>query len=338
MADDEFLDTLEDALTGSDDMPSAQRATEIDPEGYVSSGNLWVNWAVSGKPVSGGYPIGKITSFAGDSFTGKTALAHRAIAMAQQQGGLAFADDTENAWGTRMESLGVDRSRLTLTSSNTVREHHEAVQKFLDVVEKNDVEGPLLVILDSLGDLTTAQEQDHGLETQTVGAKAKAVKKHLRIVGNRLADLDVSYIIIRHVFRKINAFGDPRQAGGGEGPSYRASVRILLNQADETDQGVLLKGKVKKTRLTTPLREFDYFLPYDEETNPSDYGGVIEMGLKKGILAQNGHSVDVINPETGEVIAEKAVKRQKTNPARRSLEEDKLVENHPEILNWLEEE
>lgn len=328
---DALLDELESEL-------SATRATEIEPSGFLSTGSLELNWAVSGRPVRGGLPIGKITALAGRSFTGKSLTLQRAIAMAQKQGGRALVNDAENSFNIdRMEGLGIDPNRLSLISTQTIEEHHEKVVKFLDVVEEHGAEAPVVLGVDSLGDLTTEEELEHGLEKRTVAAFSRQAKKHLRIVGNRMAALNVCYILVQHVYQQIGQqFGDPRTPSGGEGPKYRSSVQIMFNTTKELDEGVVVRGKMLKTRLTVPNKEFEYFVPWDRE--PAEYGGVIPMGMKSGILQQNGHSLDVVNPETGEVVKEKAVKAHKTSPSKRASEEDKLVEEHPEVLDWLEDD
>jgi len=63
-----------------------------------------LNWAISGDPVKGGYPKGKVIELYGDPSTGKSLLALTAISTIQKAGGVAVLDDVEYAFHKSLQT------------------------------------------------------------------------------------------------------------------------------------------------------------------------------------------------------------------------------------------
>jgi len=154
--------------------------------GWLDTGNYALNWAISGR-FSRGYPLGHTVEIFGDPSTGKSFLVARALAMAQQAGGVTMLDDTEGAYSVDwIIKLGVDVDRLPYMHSRTVKDHLGVARVFLkayeDLSAKGKIKGPGLLAIDSLAALSTEHELAVGLDKKDMG-KAAALKAFFRIVG-----------------------------------------------------------------------------------------------------------------------------------------------------------
>ena len=68
-----------------------------DPKTWISTGNFCLNYLISGD-FKKGIPLGKVTTFAGESGSGKSFIASGNIARAaQEQGVFVVLLDSENA-------------------------------------------------------------------------------------------------------------------------------------------------------------------------------------------------------------------------------------------------
>lgn len=325
-----ILDEMEDSL---DDL---KRGDNLEEPGWFDTGNYALNWAVSNR-LLGGYPVGSSVELFGESNTGKSFLIQRAIAQVHAEGGFAVLDDAENAfYADRAEQVGVDLSRLVKRESDTLNEHHKLLEEFLQRATEHSTEDtPFILALDSIGDLTTEQAIEHGLETDTVGKKAKNIKKLFRLVANRLADHNVLYVIANHVYDSPDPF-TATKSSGGKGLEYRAGVRIALKhlKTHDGDRGVKIRGKVKKTRYANPFREFEINIPFHGQISRTS--GLIPVLLHLGVLEMRGHRLNVVDPGTGEVH-ETPIYAQKTNPLKQDQSGEQLVEEFPGLLERTDE-
>ena len=89
-----------------------------DPDTWVSTGNYALNYRISGY-FDRGIPLGKVTTFAGESGSGKSFIVSGNIAReAQKQGIFVVMIDSENALDSDwLQALGVDTSEEKLNFS-----------------------------------------------------------------------------------------------------------------------------------------------------------------------------------------------------------------------------
>ena len=62
---------------------------------WVTTGNYALDWAISGKLIGGGFPLGRVVEVFGDPSTGKSILLMNVMKATQDLGGEAFYDDPE---------------------------------------------------------------------------------------------------------------------------------------------------------------------------------------------------------------------------------------------------
>ena len=84
-----------------------------DVKTWISTGSTLLNYIISNRR-DGGIPVGKLTTIAGESASGKSLIVTQILANTQKMGGLAVYIDTENAASPDfMEQLG-SIQRITL--------------------------------------------------------------------------------------------------------------------------------------------------------------------------------------------------------------------------------
>ena len=131
-----------------------------DPTDWISTNNYTLNYLISGD-FNKGIPLGKVTTFAGESGAGKSFIcAGNLVKNAQDQGIYVILIDTENALDeTWLHALGVDTSEDKLLKLNMAM--IDDVAKMISEFVKSYKEIPavdrpkVLFILDSLGMLLT---------------------------------------------------------------------------------------------------------------------------------------------------------------------------------------
>lgn len=279
------------ALSGTGlQVKSARDALQI--KGYLDSGNYALNWAVSGK-LLGGYPLGHCGEIFGDPGTGKSFLAARAVAMAQQAGGVALLDDTEGAYNDeRAANIGIDVDTLALVDprSRTVKQHLKATQAFVAAVRES--KPPLAIeVLDSLAQLSTEHEMETQLDKKDM-SKAGELKAFYRIVAGDLFDLPVVHLATNHVIAAIGNMYQTRTTGGGGGPKYMTSWRLDMRAVSKIRQGtevvgVICRAVVDKNRFVAPWKEVRLAIPFNQPISKAS--GLVPLLIGLGLIEERGH-------------------------------------------------
>jgi recombination protein RecA len=242
------------------------RSTPDDfPIFFIDTGSYALNWAVSGRPLSGGYPGGRVTEIFGDPSTGKSIAIYKAISVVQALGGVAILDDTERAF---MEPyavwFGIDISRVIFLQSDQIDQHFDdCIAIVTKLRAKHGYNFPILVALDSLGQLMSDREAEKGFSKEDTGRKAVLIRKGMRMIVPLLkVDPRLVWLIASH---KMTLFGDffkDSDSTGGKGVKFQASVRIDLEERgrekhpdkDSRYIGVNSSANVVKNKVVTPYR------------------------------------------------------------------------------------
>ncbi len=311
------------------DVVSARDATAV--VGWLDTGNYALNWAVGGR-FSRGYPLGHVVEIFGDPGSGKTFLALRAVAEIQALGGQALYDDTEHALNTEWaeQALGVDPDRLVWVSSSTVEDHFKKLMQFADATEGSKEK--YLFVLDSLGELTTEHEKEVGLEKVSM-SKAKKLHAMFRLVGEKLSQRPVVYIVTNHVYNTIGLYSMP-VSSGGKALKYKASVRLGLKSVKKIKgkgeiTGVFVRAKVEKNRFTSPFKEVELTIPFNRPI--SKYSGLIPVLLELGIITAPGRTIVFTDADGKECNT--GVFVQKSDPLKQEVSAEMLITQFPGLLN-----
>ena len=268
-------------------------ASEIDSsETYVDTGSYIFNALCSGS-ILGGVSANKITAIAGESSTGKTFFSLAVVQnfLNSNPNGICLYFDTESAITREMlESRGVDTKRVVVLNVVTIEEFRvkalQAVDKYLKRPEGE--RQPMMMVLDSLGMLSTEKEISDALADKQVRdmTKSQLVKGAFRMLTLKLGQAKVPLIVTNHTYDVIGSYVPTKEMGGGSGLKYAASTIIYLSKKKEKDGtevvGNLIKAKTAKSRLSKENQEATVRLYYDER-GLDRYYGLLELGEAGGL-------------------------------------------------------
>ena len=145
---------------GDDD---TKLASDIDDtEKYVDTGSYIFNGLVSGS-IFGGVSGNKITAIAGESSTGKTFFSLAVVKnfLDSNPDGYCLYFDTEAAVNkSLLTDRGLDLNRVVVSNVVTVEQFRSQALRAVDMYLKKpeDERKPVMVVLDSLGMLSTEKE------------------------------------------------------------------------------------------------------------------------------------------------------------------------------------
>ena len=269
-----------------------------DTSGHIDTGSYIFNGLVSGS-IQGGVPGNKITAIAGESSTGKTFFC---LGMVQSflernpNGGVIYFESESAISKDLIENRGIDSSRMILVPVSTVQEFRTQSIKILDKYLEQKEQQPMLMVLDSLGMLSTTKEvedSEAGKETRDM-TRAQVVKSIFRVLTLKLGKANVPLIVTNHTYDVVGAYMPTKEMGGGSGLKYAASNIIYLSKSKEKDGkevvGNIIKAKLAKSRLAKENSQVAIRLYYDER-GLDRYYGLLELGEKYGVFERKGNRV-----------------------------------------------
>jgi recombination protein RecA len=278
---------------------------------WIDTGSLALNAIISGS-LYGGVPMGRLTGFIGPESCGKTLMANKIMANAQKKGMHVAYFDTEGALDEDTATrLGCDSSKIKHVPTELTEQCRNQIVKFLDTVIEKKLQGKVLVVIDSLGNLITTQEKrkiEEGSDTPDMGNRAKALKAMMRAITHSAAKANCPVIFTNHIYddpSQLHPSAIKKQAGGS-GPLYMASV--IVQMAKKTEKagdnknkdandtvtplskdinGLTLRALTTKNRFVPPFLETEMYLNF--KTGLNKYSGLLEMTEGYGILEKSGH-------------------------------------------------
>jgi RecA/RadA recombinase len=289
-------DFLKDIIkeTGNEYASLVSDGASGDVDSFIDTGSYIFN-ALLGGSIHRGLPSNKITTIAGESATGKTFFV---LGMCKNfldknpDGGVIFFESESAITKDIIEERGIDSSRMVVMPVTTVQEfRHQSLTVLEKYIEQSAKERkPLLLVLDSLGMLSTTKEiedtQD-GKETKDM-TRAQIVKAASRVLTLKLGKAKVPLIITNHTYDVIGSMFPQKEMGGGSGLKYAASSIVYLSKRKEKDGteivGNIIHCKNYKSRLTKENKVVDVRLTYDKGLDR--YYGLLDLALKHNIFKQ----------------------------------------------------
>lgn len=258
---------------------------------WISTGNYLLNAAISGS-LFGGIPSGRVTTLAGVPGSGKSFLACNICREAQNEGYNILYLDSEGAMDKSfMRRIGVDTSKVMIKQVNTVTEVSEILantcKNLDDMRAKYGSAHKFLIVLDSLGNLTSTKELTDTLENagdKRDMTRAQNIKALFRVNATPMARNGIIFVVISHIYQTIGAYVPTSVVSGGSGINYNSSVTLMLspsklqdkaavdatekaaNKDDVLKSGVLVTAKVEKSRFTIP-RKVRFSISYHAPSN-----------------------------------------------------------------------
>ena len=284
----EFLRNITEGIDNSSVLEDGENSSEF--AGTVDSGSYILNAALSGS-IYGGVPSSKITMFAGASATGKT---YFALGIVQKfikdnpDGGVIYFDSESAVTKKMMEDRGINPKQVVISEPVTMEEFRTTATKILDNYMKTSKRPPMMMVLDSLGMLSTNKEiGDVSDGNDKVDfTKAKLVRGAFRVLSLKLAKANCPLIVTNHTYDKMDSMYPTQEISGGQGSRYAASTICLLSKRKDKEGvdivGNIIRIKMDKSRFTKENRQVEVKLSY--ETGLDRWYGLVDLAVKYDIF------------------------------------------------------
>jgi len=314
-----YASVVEDGIDGS------------DVDGFLDTGSYILNALLSGS-IHGGIANNKILALAGESSTGKTYFSIGIVCkfLKDNKDAVVLYFDTEQAVTSDMfMKRGVDPTRVAVFPVSTVEEFRRQLISIIDrYLEQPEAERkPIMVVLDSLGMLSTEKEVADTAEGKSTRdmTRAQVVKSTFRVLTLKLGQAKIPLIMTNHTYDVIGSYVPTKEMGGGTGLKYAASTIVYLSKKKDKNAegdvvGNIIHCKLYKGRLTKENKMVDVRLNYD--TGLDLYYGLTDLALEQGLFKKNSTKIELPN---GERVFEKQIN---DNPEKYFT---------PEILKQLDE-
>lgn len=291
MAKTSFLNDLV-KTSGNDFASTLEDGIVSDVSGFVDTGSYAFNALLSGS-LWGGMPDNKILALAGESATGKTFFTMGMVKkfLEDRENAVVLYFDSEQAVTSGMfRERGIDTSRVAIFPIATVEEFRHQVLKIVDKYMElpKDDRKPMMIVLDSLGMLSTSKEVNDTAEGKEVRdmTRAQVVKATFRVLTLKLGKAGIPLVMTNHTYDVVGAYIPMKEMGGGSGLKYSASTIVYLSKKKDKDGtdviGNIVHCKLHKSRLTKENKMVDVNISYDSGLNP--YYGLLPVAEKHGLI------------------------------------------------------
>jgi RecA/RadA recombinase len=278
-----FASIVDDGLDGS------------DVTGFTDTGSMMLNALLSGS-LYGGMANNKIVALAGEAATGKTYFTIGILSKFLQDNpeGVVIYFDTEQAVTSDMfKSRGVDPKRVAVFPVATIEEFRFQSIKIVDdyLTEEESDRKPMMIVLDSLGMLSTSKEINDTTEGKEVRdmTRAQVIKSTFRVLTLKLGKAKIPMIMTNHTYSIVGAYVPTSEMGGGTGLKYAASTIVYLSKKKDKDSegdvvGNIINCKLYKSRFTKENKTVSVKLNY--ETGLDRYYGLVDLALESGVFTK----------------------------------------------------
>jgi RecA/RadA recombinase len=271
-----------------------------DVNGFIDSGSFMLNALLSGS-IYNGIAKNKIIALAGSTSTGKTYFALGIVSafLSDNPKGEVIYFDTEYAITNEMlTTRNIDLSRFAFVGNkedpesivDTVEKFRDKCFQYLDSYMKipENERTPLLIVLDSLGMLSTNKELkdvSEKSEKSDMGAKAKLIKSIFTVLTLKSGIANVPIIFTNHTYNTIGSMYPTTEMGGG---CLVANTQIQIENGVKNIQDLKIGDKVKTLfgmRDVTNLFEFK-----DKELYRIEFedGTIVECSGDHKFMIDNG--------------------------------------------------
>jgi len=278
-----FASIVNDGLDGS------------DVTGFIDTGSYMFNALLSGS-LYGGIANNKIIALAGEAATGKTYFTIGVLSkfLEDNKDGVVLYFDTEQAVTSDMFKLrGVDPDRVAVFPVATIEEFRHQAVTIVDsyLAEDESKRKPMMIVLDSLGMLSTSKEINdtaEGKETRDM-TRAQVIKATFRVLTLKLGKAKIPMIMTNHTYSVVGAYVPTTEMGGGTGLKYAASTIVYLSKKKDKDSdgdvvGNIINCKLYKSRFTKENKVVSVKLNYDTGLDP--YYGLVDLALESGVFTK----------------------------------------------------
>lgn len=291
---------LHDVIAGIDNTNLAtdgKHASEFT--GTIDTGSYILNAALSGS-LYGGVPNSKITTFAGESATGKTFFVlgiMKKFLTDNPTGGVIYFDTEAAVTKDMMQSRGVDVDRVVISEPDSIESFRtyavQMLDKYIDNLENRfsrtkTETPPMMMVLDSLGMLSSIKELTDVTEGNDKRdmTKSQLLRGTFRVLALKLAKANVPLLVTNHTYQVIGSYVPMSEMSGGAGLKYASSSICYLTKKKDKDGkdvvGNIIRVTMHKSRFTKENKQVEVKLSYDKGLNK--YYGLLDLAEKYDII------------------------------------------------------
>lgn len=259
---------------------------------------------VMDRVTGGGFPRGRHVELYGDYAAGKSTIAYKTMALAQQRGEVCALVDSEKvldeAW---FKHLGGDPDKLITYRPRTAEETIQVLMLFAE--NADEVMGISIITIDSVASLLPKEEleKDPTEGDDRTASRARMMSRLLRRVTS--VNDDTLFLWTNQIIDQTGGYGGPITPGG-RALKFYASQRIRLTKSDKrkakrkhakqtkvvsTDltvgQWVLVRAEKQKTGR--PEMESMFLFDYDRKSVDPEME-IITLGLEDGWITRSGNT------------------------------------------------
>lgn len=313
--------------------------------GFIDTGVLSLNFALSGKYIGGGVPIGACIEAYGSSSSGKTLFGCNVLRGCQTANGIAVFLDAEHTISKEfaVKASHIDPKKMIIVESDTLEKAFAKIHKVIRWVRQDagiPLERPLIIVYDSIAvspserefaettiDMETATKasmKEVGAGSDKPGERAKIVSKELRNLPPVLAANNASIIFLNQIREKIGVmFG-----------CFSSHSKVMLADGSWEKISKIVNNKLPVEVMSFDLNENKFspkkvvgwhrngFLGKDEKFLNIKFSRMIKNVTKGNMFVTKNHSLFVL--KDGEI---------KEMPAGNIKVGDKLLATEPKYLD-----
>jgi len=235
--------------------------------------------------IGGGIPRQSVTEFYGYQSSGKTYIAQRIIAHAQQQGLLCGYVDAEWSYDpVWAKTIGINIDDLIVSRPDTG-------EKALDILLALCGAGCDLVVLDSIAALLPTAEAEGSMEDQQMGLHARMMNKIFRKLPMAMSSTipGTAVIMINQIRAGLGGYVTKEALPGGKGQEFFSRIMVRTAKGESIgDKGFYIKLTTPKNKTFKPLQEC--MIPFYYTGEPNPMYELFTTALDLGFIQRRGAS------------------------------------------------
>lgn len=245
----------------------------------------------------GGLPHGFITELWGPTNVGKSTIAFQCVAAAQKKGLRCLWIDVEHTFRAyvanenRAANFGVDLTKLDVMVESDAESYINNTEQ---AIKDNTYD---LIVMDSIGDLSSKIEQEKTAEEKTIGVQASLMTKFIRKIIWMVDMNETIFLVVNH--ERETLMGGIYQMGGKKlAEKKKLSFRLREKKGPSglyaIKQGDKIVGKV--IRITTTKNHFAPTEQQEIESNLLFQEGfsyaqdLLQDAIDRGVFERTGNT------------------------------------------------
>lgn len=273
---------------------------------YMDTGLPPFNKIMSGH-FDKGLPNGKMIEIYGESSSGKTLIATKLMASAQDAGGASIFIDFERSFDPRFAGRqGLNTSeRFIYHKPKSWEEGNMAIIKAASYIREKKLipdDAPIVAVLDSIAAApaaSTIAKNIDDLNMNDTTALARVTSTTFKAIKQYADDLNITLVYLNQTRDSMDMYGPKTKTPGGKAVVFFADARFEVKRKVDTDKksgetsGQFITIKNVKNKFCRPFQSFTVPAIFKEDGS-IEFDAVtatVDFAIDRGLIEQNGSRV-----------------------------------------------